>query len=337
MRAASLLFMIIAWLGGAASAVAQNDSKRKPWSPRSDAPQAAGTKIALDKRPMEVLVVTHAGPCTPDCPRWIAAQGEITSTTPDRFRAALAVLNGEVLPVVVDSSGGSVLAAMEIGRMIRRHGLAVVVGRTAILGCAAGDVDCREARSQGQARGRIQLHWSTCISACPLILAGGIDRFVGEVAAVGVHELTEQFTSHLVQRSYRHEKTGLLGPSERKLVGEKVVGTRRSERPAQEGVYALVSSYLEEMGVSTALVPLMKSKRRSEILVLTPAQVRQTELATEEATGYDVLRGVVGPRSPVLPRLMSCDDDGRCLPDLRTFYAPAGRGRVMSPGLTIVF
>lgn len=77
-----------------------------------------------------------------------------------RFAAEVDARGEYIETVVLDSPGGSVMDALEIGAEIRNRGLATKV--------ADG---------------------SLCASSCPLILAGGVERIAGRDAAIGVHQI----------------------------------------------------------------------------------------------------------------------------------------------------
>ena len=85
------------------------------------------------------------------CESIIYINGEITVQTAERFEKALRqVHQHRQLFIVLDSLGGSVSAAMRIGRLIRNTGGRTVVGSGA-----------------------------TCASACVLVFAAGLSRVVG--------------------------------------------------------------------------------------------------------------------------------------------------------------
>ncbi|TIS94081.1 MAG: hypothetical protein E5W87_34205, partial [Mesorhizobium sp.] len=76
---------------------------------------AANTKkSAPDLGPtMRFVVVRSSAPgCEPICPEWISAEGSIEAGTPALFKRTLKALGGRKLPVVVDSPGGNVEAAL---------------------------------------------------------------------------------------------------------------------------------------------------------------------------------------------------------------------------------
>src|SRR5262249_12598767 len=157
-------------------------------------------------KPMEVAVVRATGACEPRCPEWIAAQGRIDTSTPGRFKNVLSGLRGKKLPVLVDSSGGFVDDAITIARMIRAAGLDVVVTKTVLSPCEPDDAACKKLAARGILLGRLEARASKCASACAMFIAGGVRRYVGAYAFVGVHELTAFSQLRKVERIYRIQR-----------------------------------------------------------------------------------------------------------------------------------
>jgi hypothetical protein len=91
------------------------------------------------------------------------------------FAKAIANLRDRRLPVLVSSGGGSLADAAAMGRLIRQKRLAVAVARALIEKCPA------RARACPQPKGQAITGGAKCASACPFILAGGVERFVGPV------------------------------------------------------------------------------------------------------------------------------------------------------------
>ena len=89
----------------------------------------------------------------------LMAVGTITPGTADAFAAEVAKRGGYVKTVVLESPGGSVSDALEMGRLIRAKKFATEV--------------------EGG-------HY--CASSCPLVFASGVERRAGEKAAIGVHQ-----------------------------------------------------------------------------------------------------------------------------------------------------
>ena len=151
-------------------------------------PLAALADLKLPPRPrgdppMRIVRVMSSDPaCEPNCPEWISAEGMILPGTAGAFRKAILDLGGRRLPVLISSHGGSLGAALQMGELIRERRLAVAVARTQIANCPERTPACPGARGQAITGGAF------CASACPLILAAGVERLVGPVPMVGVHQ-----------------------------------------------------------------------------------------------------------------------------------------------------
>lgn len=78
--------------------------------------------------------------------------------------------------VYLNSPGGSLITAMQLGRVLREHGLDTEVG--------ARGVDVTRATS------------GTCYSACPFVLAGGVRRQVIAGSVIGVHRARNRQPVH---------------------------------------------------------------------------------------------------------------------------------------------
>ena len=85
--------------------------------------------------------------------------GATESGDADRFAAYMASLGELEVPVALNSPGGNVAEALEIGRLLRARDANTVI-----------------------------LPGMICVSACPYMLAGGTDRRVSKRGAVGMHQ-----------------------------------------------------------------------------------------------------------------------------------------------------
>ncbi|MCA3560103.1 MAG: hypothetical protein IOC82_03615 [Aestuariivirga sp.] len=125
-------------------------------------------------QPMVVVRMRGTGQCGNRCPEWIKAQGIITPNTPGHFRDVLRQPGADKLPVVLESQGGDLDSALEIGRMIRAAGLTTIVGRSEVEGCGP-----REACSKEQPLKLFMGYVSSpaeCSGTCLFVLAGGARR-----------------------------------------------------------------------------------------------------------------------------------------------------------------
>jgi hypothetical protein len=126
--------------------------------------------------------------CASACRPLIAASGMITADTARQFTAFVrdnALQAGAAHPagqpgatVVLESDGGSVLGAIELGRAIRRFGFATTVGRVA------------ERRVTAFMKyGETTAARADCQSMCTFVLLGGAQRRVPPDARVLVHQI----------------------------------------------------------------------------------------------------------------------------------------------------
>lgn len=101
---------------------------------------------------------------------WVAAQGTITPDTPDRLRRALE--EHSVRYYVFDSPGGNLVAALEMGNILREADAATGVGRT---------VPERDSNYTSR------LEPGRCASACAFAFLGGTTRLAQD-GEIGVHQ-----------------------------------------------------------------------------------------------------------------------------------------------------
>lgn len=80
------------------------------------APPKRSAKLPLTRASdMRFAIVRSAtSTCEPSCSEWITAYGTIKPDTPSKLRKGLQKLGKRRLPIVIDSNGGAVLAAMEM-------------------------------------------------------------------------------------------------------------------------------------------------------------------------------------------------------------------------------
>ena len=208
-------------------------------------------------QPMMVVRMRGTGRCGSLCPEWIMAQGLITPNTPERFRLLLRQMGHEKLPVVLDSPGGDLDAALDIGRMIRAKGLTTIIGRSEAQGCAPCDAACHKGRPVGLVYKGFVSTPGACAGACLLVLAAGTQR-------IG-YWITE--SAFPAPDSYKTSKAG-------------------------SDAATLIGDYLADMGISPGLMPRV---RRSS-LPLDRAEMLHFGLSTgrqrvEDFTGSSICAG----------------------------------------------
>jgi hypothetical protein len=204
---------------------------------------------------MRIVRVMSSDPaCQPNCPEWISAEGRIMPGTGAAFAKAIANLRGRRLPLLVSSGGGSLADAAAMGRLIRQKRLAVAVARTLIDNCPA------RARTCPEPKGHVITGGAKCASACPFILAGGVERLVGPAALVGVHQITAVTKE-------------AAGGAARLTRVKKVYQPAHADQAAE--------NYLAEMGVvGHPVMALMRTTPAGRIRGLSLAEIRSSHLAT---------------------------------------------------------
>ena len=141
--------------------------------------------------PAIVFYIATGGPnsCGHGCNQWIAADGTIDESAAQRLRQLLRKLAGRKLPVFLHSPGGNGVAAMEVGRLLRKERLTASVGRTAPDGCDRDklyDDTCKALKHDG-VTAELDDTVTMCNSACVYVLAGAFERLVPAGAQLGIH------------------------------------------------------------------------------------------------------------------------------------------------------
>lgn len=137
-----------------------------------------GTATTLEERKLPMNFKWHEAEaaCAQDCAGWIGAVGVITAETPAKFEEFSSGRNLKGATVVLDSSGGSVLDAITLGRRWRGLGLRTTVG-----------IVIERESAGGVARDRIPDAY--CESMCVFLLLSGNTRTVPDGARVRVHQI----------------------------------------------------------------------------------------------------------------------------------------------------
>lgn len=154
----------------------------------------------------------------------VLINGMIADGDAAHFSRWIDALVTEPSGVLLNSPGGEVQEALQIGRMLRDTGLSVTVPASAI-----------------------------CFSACPYILAGGLERVVSRRATIGVHQ------------HYFGENTY--------LPAFLMVSDIQSGQ-------AQVMTYLNDMGIDPLLMAKALVTPPDDIYVLIPDELEGFKLAT---------------------------------------------------------
>jgi hypothetical protein len=186
--------------------------------------------------------------CGARCRVWISAVGAITEATAREFEqfAKDGDVHGAIL--VLDSEGGSVHAALALGRAIRRFEMTTTVGK----------VEKLPALDDGTPRVMISPR-ANCESMCAFILLGGTRRYVPPEAQVLVHQIWLGAKSkRALESSYSAEELDLVQRDIGKLArytiemggGIELLETALRVPPWQP-MYALSDDEVRRMRIAT--------------------------------------------------------------------------------------
>lgn len=250
---------------------------------------ADGAEPAQNGPPMQfALIRSLETGCEPTCPEWIAAEGAIQSNTPALLKRVLKILSGRKLPIIVNSPGGDVNAAMELGRLIRKNKLDIAVGKTYCLGdrwpgsICFSSVDGLIERSLGAPLASEAM----CNSACPLMFAGGARRLVGPQAFLGVHQVT---TTHFrVTRRYQTTYREAHGKRHKVVKEVETLDRRYETYTMSKSLEKKLGAYLSEMGIDKGVLITMKNTPASTVHPLVPQNMLRMKLITS-LDSFDLL------------------------------------------------
>ena len=179
--------------------------------------------------------------CGTACPTAIDAVGQITPNTPARFLEFLQGQGGNAQRVVfLDSPGGSVLASMEFGMLLRQ------VGATAIV-----------ARAYDNGGNGLVMVSGQCFSACVYAFMGASKRVVPSRSQIGIHRM------FLVEEGVDASGTMLI----------------RRRRIDNGDMRAVLMRYSRRMGVSPGLIEAAERVPSDDLQILSRAKIRGWHLA----------------------------------------------------------
>ncbi|WP_019954177.1 COG3904 family protein [Yoonia vestfoldensis] len=161
----------------------------------------------------------------PDIGMILMMNGAIDPDDPARLTAYLDTLDTVPATVAINSPGGSVDAALQIGAALRAQALNTLI-----------------------------LPGMACLSACPYMLAGGVERHVSATGAVGLHQ-------------HYYETPGYMP------VFFAVENIQRGQGETMR--------YLIEMGIDPGVMVHGLSTPPDEIYVLVESELIETRLATD--------------------------------------------------------
>lgn len=206
-----------------------------------------GSQAAFAIEPMSFQVTPVGavnGICGHKCAEIISAEGEITNDTADQFLQFLSqhVSDNAIRPVVLlESPGGTVVGAMQLGMVFRKIGAAVIVAE------AVGD-------AQGQ---EVRVAPGLCMSACVYAFFGGKKRVIPRVSKLGIHRM-------VINESVRDPSGG--------LVRQQIFGT--------DDIVSTLSDYTRFMGIDPGVIAFAEQIAPESIHILTAKQISRWRLGS---------------------------------------------------------
>ena len=241
----------------------------------------------------KIRLVRLADPaCEPSCAEWIAIKGRIDTGAADALKEVLREAGKRKLPILVDSGGGAVNEAMEMGRLIRARGLDVVVARTEFVTCSKDDAVCRKRVGNGHTLGMVRSAGAICASSCGFLLASGVHRSVGASTLVGVHQIVSFQTYQKVYRQYEVQRAyrgGRIVEIDRRVVSETRGATKTVQTATGDETYVKIRKYFSEMGIDDGIMPLLISSPPKGMHWLTDAELKSTALMTDHQQGEQLI------------------------------------------------
>jgi hypothetical protein len=196
------------------------------------APLAFGNCATALADPMSFKSVSTGGN---HCCWWTAAEGEITDSTPDAFKRYLTSEQYPPTLLRLNSLGGSLIGALELGLLIREHNFETEVGHTDGFNKLPG----------------------VCASACAYAFMGGVARSLEEGAKLGVHRFYNR--AAIQNYSAKQFSGGDLDSTQRTFaalvlyllkVGVKAEVVGLADQAGPENIYWINPSEAAELGIT---------------------------------------------------------------------------------------
>lgn len=223
-----------------------------------------GLEDAAFNQPMRFFSASNRGNMTTSS--WIAAVGEITSDTPERFEEYLAAQTYVPNQIVFHSPGGNLAAGLELGRMIRAGEFTTNIGQTVRLANY----------SETPCRGWAETVWSgVCASSCAYAFLGGSTRFIDSPYYPNHGNL---LGFHQFYNSQAHDPQGMLSSAE-------VAEIESSAYSVAQIVTGGIVLYAMDMGVDPRIVAFASSTGSDDLYFPTPADVEELSIATMQGLG----------------------------------------------------
>ncbi len=196
---------------------------------------------AVEPMSFRLASIGESETCRGGCAEVIAAEGEIDNDTADRFVSFLSehLQDRDLRPVVLlQSPGGTVVGAMQLGLVFRRIGAAVIVAAASDTGGSA-----------------IRVSPGACLSACVYAFMGGKRRVVPTVSRLGIHRM-------------------VINEQVRTAAGD--LETQRIYGSVD--IVSSLSAYTKAMGVDPRVIGYAESISPDSLHIVTPREIARWRL-----------------------------------------------------------
>ena len=198
--------------------------------------------MADDLMGFRLQTILGKGGCPRDCEEVIVAEGQIDNDTADRFVAFLAdhLQDHDLRPLVlIESPGGTVLGAMQLGTVFRQIGAVVIVA---------------SALSVGEGDQALMVS-GACLSACVYAFVGGARRVVPSISRLGIHRMV------INERVF-----GPDGEGTHEVFGSK-------------DIVSALAAYTRDMGVDPRMIAYAETIAPEELHIVTARELARWRLA----------------------------------------------------------
>ncbi|WP_425294146.1 hypothetical protein [Mesorhizobium delmotii] len=289
------LVPVVAMAMAAFAAKAEDVSDPRTWDPKSWYLPGSSSDGFSEMR--FIIARSSAVGCKPNCPEWISAEGAIAAGTPALLKRVLKKLGTRKLPIIVNSPGGDVDAALQLGRIIRKNRLDIAIGKTEFSDCWPGMEGCGASYGKGVAYfGVASDGGAMCNSACPLMFAGGVRRVAGSWAYLGVHQITTTYFPST--RHFRTTYQTIRGKRYRVTTETVTQGESYKTYKMSKAFSRKISAYLREMGVGRGVLDVMKATPASDIRHIALDDMLTMKLVTSRDTLDILTQAGICRRSP---------------------------------------
>ncbi len=255
----------------------------------SSLPEAVPVKKSSDMT-FRIMRESQAS-CEPNCPEWIFAVGQIVPGTAQKFIDIARLVGSTTVPLIIESGGGDMKEAMEMGRYIRAHKMDVAVGFAYEIPCKEGDISCAKDLSEHHvARGFVSTQASYCASACTMVLASGVERIAAKNSVVGTHQCVNR---QITQKIYYDEKFTiengvkvLISKTEKRR--ETVFADENSKTSAEFEIK--LRQYLTSMGIEPSFLNYFDKAPPDDIYRMTLKDKAATHITTQTIAPETLVR-----------------------------------------------